>query len=271
MIAKFRQFYKIKLIVLLFLSGFVIVLAIFPALNRSYQPVVARDKINRIKLRWLKCFGRILNLQITIDGQAADESALIISNHISWLDIVAIGQHLPGYFVAKNDILEWPVIGYLSRQAGTVFIRRGDKQAIHETTERMSWLLKQNSKVFAFPEGTTSQGKDVLPFHSSLLQPALLTRSAIQPLALQYQGEAETLAPFVGDDAFIPHLLKLLALRKIEIRMKLLPVLEVADKSRPQLCKEAHERISNAIRTGSTAICRSSVSTPVSRKRSSVL
>lgn len=271
MIAKFRQLYKVKLIALLFLSGFVIVLAIFPALNRSCRPVVARDKINRIKLQWLKWFGRILNLQINIDGQVTEESALIISNHISWLDIVAIGQHLPGYFVAKNDILRWPVIGYLSRQAGTVFIRRGDKQAIHETTERMSWLLKQNSKVFAFPEGTTSQGKDVLPFHSSLLQPALLTRAAIQPLALQYEGEAKTFAPFVGDDAFIPHLFKLLALRKIEISMTILPVLEAADKSRPQLSKEAHECISNAIKTGSPAICRPSISTPISRKQSSAL
>lgn len=266
MIATLRQLYKIKLIVLLFLSGFVIVLGVFPVINRSCRPVKARERVNRIKLAWLKVFRRILNLEVLIEGQAADGPALVVSNHVSWLDIIALGQHLPGYFVAKNDILDWPVIGYLSKEAGTIFVRRGDKQAIHATTEQMSWLLKQNSKVFAFPEGTTSDGSSVLPFHSSLLQPALLTHSAIQPVALRYKGQSKTLAPFIGDDDFIPHLFKMLKLRKIEAHIKILPVLEMADKSRSALSYEAHAGITEALRAESL-ISQVPASLPVSRKR----
>ncbi len=266
MIATLRQLYKIKLIVLLFLSGFVIVLSVFPIINRSCRPTQAREKVNRIKLAWLKAFKRILNLEVIIEGQAADGPVLVVSNHVSWLDIIALGQHLPGYFVAKNDILDWPVIGYLSKEAGTIFVRRGDKQTIHTTTEQMSWLLKQNSKVFAFPEGTTSDGSIVLPFHSSLLQPALLTHSAIQPVALRYEGKAKSLAPFIGDDDFIPHLFKMLKLGKIEVRVKMLPVLEMADKSRSALSHEAHNGITEALRAEPT-ISQVPASLPFSRKR----
>ncbi|WP_404355156.1 lysophospholipid acyltransferase family protein [Methylotuvimicrobium sp. KM1] len=266
MIATLRQLYKLKLIVLLFLSGFVIVLSVFPIINRSCRPIQAREKVNRIKLAWLKAFKRILNLDVIIEGQAVDGPALVVSNHVSWLDIIVLGQHLPGYFVAKNDILNWPIIGYLSKKAGTIFVRRGDKQAIHAATEQMSWLLIQNSKVFVFPEGTTSDGSTVLPFHPSLLQPALLTHSAIQPVALRYQGQAKVLAPFIGDDDFIPHLLKMLKLGKIEVRIKILPVLEMADKSRSTLSHEAYTGIIEALHT-EPIISQVPASLPVARKR----
>ena len=264
--SRLKLLFKIKLIILLFVAGLVIVMAVFPAINKACQPIPARNRCNRIKMLWLKVFGHILNLQAEIEGQAVDGAAVIISNHISWLDIIALGQHMPGYFVAKSDILSWPVIGFISRQVGTIFVARGDKQAVHATTEQMSWLLKQNSKVFAFPEGTTTDGSEVLPFHSSLLQPALLTRSAIQPVSLHYEGEAKTLAPFINDDEFVPHLLKMLTLEAIHVRVQLLPALDCLDKNRQQLCKEAREHIQAALES-TGVISPDPVPIPVCRKK----
>jgi len=80
----------------------------------------------------------------------------------------------PAYFVAKSDILSWPVIGYLSKQGGTIFIHRGNKKHIKTTTEKMAWVLKQNRNIIAFPEGTTTQGDEVRGFHASLFQPVAL-------------------------------------------------------------------------------------------------
>ena len=250
--SKLRLLNKLSLIVLLFSYGLVIAGGVFPLLNLLCPANTAKCKRNSLKTHWLKRFSAILNLSITKEGDLPEQGGFLVSNHISWLDIIVIGQHLPAYFVAKSDILSWPVIGYLSKQGGTIFIRRGDKKHIKATTEKMIWVLKQNSNIIAFPEGTTTKGDEVLGFHASLFQPALLTRSAIQPVALQYQGLAKEYAPFIGDDDFIPHLIKMLSLGKIEVRVCFLPVIKSSGRNRLSVGTEARELISQEISRGIT-------------------
>ena len=243
MTLKIRLYYKLFLIIILFINGLILTAGIFPALGLLYSEKQAKAKRDTIKTRWLRRFGAIVKLHVSHDGELPEPGVILVSNHISWLDIIVIGQYLPAYFVAKSDILSWPVIGYLARQVGTIFIRRGDKQHIRTTAEKMIWLLKQNSNIIAFPEGTTTKGDEVLHFHASLFQPALLTKSAILPVALQYQGVAKELAPFVGDDGFVPHLLKMLTLDKIEVRLDFLAVINCLGKDRHAVSMEARELI----------------------------
>lgn len=238
-----RLYYKLFLIVILFIKGLIIAGCVFPVLGFLYSARDAKIKRDVLKTRWLQWFSAIVNLQITKDGELPERRAILVSNHISWLDIIVIGQYLPAYFVAKSDISSWPVIGYLAKQSGTVFIRRGNKQHIKTTSEKMVWLLKQNGNIVVFPEGTTTKGDEVLHFHSSLFQPALLTRTAIQPVALQYQGEAKECAPYVGDDVFVPHLIKMLTLDKIEVRLSFLPVINSSGKNRHTVSTEARNMI----------------------------
>lgn len=238
-----RLLYRLTCIIALFIAGFVIALVIFPAINLLFPASKARFQRDLIKKQWLKCFSVIVNLQIDKQGVAPQQGTLVVSNHISWLDIIVIGQYMPAYFVAKSDILAWPVIGYLAKQAGTIFIRRGEKKHILATAEKMVWLLKQNSNIIAFPEGTTTVGDEVRSFHASLFQPALLTKAHIQPVAIQYAGESKAHAPFVGDDAFVPHLVRMLRLDKIEVDIRFLPVLNVSSKDRNAVCYEARELI----------------------------
>ncbi len=242
-----RLYYKLVLIVILFSKGLFIAGCVFPVLGFLYSARAAKIRRDALKTRWLREFGAIVKLQISVDGELPERRAMLVSNHISWLDIIVIGQYLPAYFVAKSDISSWPVVGYLAKQGGTIFISRGNKQQIKTTAEKMIWLLKQNGNIIAFPEGTTTKGDEVLHFHSSLFQPALLTRSAIQPVALQYQGEAKEHAPFVGDDAFVPHLMKMLSLDKIEVRLSFLPEINSSGKSRHALSIESRDMISNKI------------------------
>jgi 1-acyl-sn-glycerol-3-phosphate acyltransferase len=245
--AKIRLHYKLFLIIILFINGLVLAAGVFPALDFLYSAKDAKFRKDAIKTRWLQWFSAIVNLHVIKEGEPSERRAILVSNHISWLDIIAIGQYLPAYFVAKSDISSWPVIGYLAKQGGTIFIHRGNKQHIKTTAEKMVWLLKQNSNIIAFPEGTTTRGDEVLHFHASLFQPALLTRSAIQPVAIQYQGAAQELAPFIGDDAFVPHLIRMLALDKIEIRLSFLPVLNSSGKNRHSVSLEARDTIERRI------------------------
>jgi 1-acyl-sn-glycerol-3-phosphate acyltransferase len=180
---------------------------VFPVLHFFCSANKAKSKRDRLKIHWLKVFSSIMKLSVIREGELPKDGALLISNHISWLDIIVIGQYLPVYFVAKSDISSWPIIGYLSRQGGTIFIRRGNKKSIKATTEKMIWVLKQNSNIVAFPEGTTTLGNEVLSFHASLFQPALLTKSVIQPVVIQYEGAAKHQAPFIGEDDFVRHLI----------------------------------------------------------------
>lgn len=244
---KIRLFYKIVLIILLFSTGFMIAGMLFPAINIVCSTGSARNKRNLIKKLWLRSFSALVNLHIVKQGNVSEHPAILAGNHISWLDIIVIGQYLPAYFVAKSDILSWPVIGFLSRQAGTVFIRRGDKKNILSTAEKMVWLLKQGGNIIAFPEGTTTRGDEVLNFHASLFQPALLSKSAIQPVAIQYRGTAKDHAPFVGEDTFVGHLIKILMLKKIEVSLCFLPVINTSGKNRQSVSHETRQLILTAI------------------------
>lgn len=244
---KLRLSCKVVLIVLLFVIGLLIAAGLFPAVNLLTSPGKARIRRDRLKILWLKGFSAIVRLRIAKEGNATAQPALVASNHISWLDIIVLGQYLPGCFVAKSDISSWPVIGFLSRQAGTVFIRRGDKKQIVETAEKMAGLLKQNGNIIAFPEGTTTQGDKVLGFHASLFQPALLAESAIQPAAIQYLGAAREKAPFIGDHAFVPHLMQMLLLDKIEVRLRFLPLIDTTGKNRSTVSAETRDMILEAI------------------------
>jgi lyso-ornithine lipid O-acyltransferase len=244
---KMRLVYKLSFIILLFGYGLIIAAGVFPALNLLWPANKAKSKRDALKTHWLKRFSAIVNLCVAKEGELPDPGALFVSNHISWLDIIVIGQYVPAYFVAKSEILSWPVIGYLAKQGGTIFIRRGDKKHIKATAEKMVWALKQNSNIIAFPEGTTTQGDEVLGFHASLFQPALLTRSAIQPVALQYQGAAKELAPFTGDDDFVPHLIRMLTLDKIEVSLCFLAVMCSSGKNRHSISTETRNKIEGKI------------------------
>lgn len=257
--SKLRLYYKLFRIVILFTHGLIIAAGVFPVLSFVYSARDAKIKKDAIKTRWLQSFSAIVNLHVSKDGELPDRRAILVSNHISWLDIIVIGQYLPAYFVAKSDIAGWPVIGYLAKQGGTIFIRRGNKQHIKTTAEKMVWLLRQNGNIIAFPEGTTTKGDEVVHFHSSLFQPALLTRSTIQPVALQYLGAAKEHAPFIGDDAFVPHLLKMLALDKIEVQLNFLPAINSSGKNRHAVSLEARSAIAGKISEGlaedNSALC----------------
>ncbi|MFZ2725091.1 MAG: lysophospholipid acyltransferase family protein [Methylococcaceae bacterium] len=246
-VMNFRLLYKLVFIVLLFSSGLIIAGIIFPLISLICSVNAAKSYKDYLKTLWLKVFSIIVALRITKIGQLPSQNVLLVSNHISWLDIIVIGQFLPAYFVAKSDILNWPIIGYLARQGGTIFIRRGDKQHILATSEKMLGLLKQQSNIIAFPEGTTTSGETVLNFHASLFQPALLTQSLVQPVVIQYTGLAKQTAPFIGDDEFASHLLKMLKLKTIDVQLSFLSPIETVGKTRQAVCHQSHALITEQL------------------------
>lgn len=198
------------------LGAFVLFLAATTALAASLLlaetvtgKVVDRPPWSRFCFRWA-C--RCLGLRIRQHGAPCQDNALLVCNHISWSDIPVLGSLQPIRFLSKAEVSRWPLIGWLARQAGTLFIVRGGGQA-RKVRRQIADTLSAGETVLVFPEGTTSAGLTVLPFHGLLLQAAATSGKPVQPLTIAYRraGRPDHLAPFVGDDAFHRHLLRMLS------------------------------------------------------------
>jgi len=190
----------------------------WPLLDLCLGRRAARPK-EAIRRHWCHAVCRILNVEVETLGSPGPDTRLWVANHISWLDIIVLGARHPLLFVAKEEVAGWPVMGYLARRLGTLFVRRGDAEQTAAIAEQMAWQLRQGRQLMLFPEGTTTCGERVLRFHAKLLHPAQLAHAPVQAIALEYQDEARAAAPFVGDDDFLPHLLRILALDRVPLRV----------------------------------------------------
>ncbi len=141
----------------------------------------------------------------------------MVSNHISWLDVVVLGAQAPVTFVAKSEVAGWPLLGFLARRSGTLFVARGSLRATAGLVQAVAGRLDLGEQVMVFPEGTTTLGETVLPFSSAVFQAVSGSGAPIQPVALRYLGEAAQQAPFIGDDAFLPHLMRVLGLDSVSV------------------------------------------------------
>lgn len=204
---------------------------------------------------WMKQGARILGLKIRVSGRPVDGPVLMVANHISWLDIVAMNAVAPAVFLAKGDVRAWPAIGWLAEMAGTLFIDRGSKKAVNEAVDQASSRLALDARVAIFPEGTTSDGHAVGPFHGGLFEAAVQTRCTIQPVALYYgpvNGRL-SVAPFVGEDDFVSHLLRVLRVEAVYCHVTYLPPLSAAHTDRRMLAHMAHAHIERALGLGRAA------------------
>jgi 1-acyl-sn-glycerol-3-phosphate acyltransferase len=211
-----RRFLKAILVGLMFLAGLSIVTAVFPLLEWCGFRKAERLK-GLIARGWYSLLTKILNVRVRRFGKAMQSPGLTVSNHISWLDIVILGAQGPFNFVSKREVAEWPIVGYLARQSGTLFVRRGDRDSTRITAEEMTWRLRRGQHLVLFPEGTSSRGDQILRFHARLYQPAVLANTPVQAVAIAYRGETGAAAPFVGDDDFLPHLWRMLGLSAIDV------------------------------------------------------
>lgn len=169
------------------------------------------------RAEWMHFCGRMvlaaLGIRYRVEGTPPTGSTLIAANHLSYLDIVIFSAALPAAFVAKHDIGSWPGFGQLARMGGAIFVDRISRVSAWETAEEMTQRLAARVPVVLFPEGTSTDGSDVLRFHSTLFAPAVEAALPVVPAAVFYEttvSGAECDLCWFGDEAFLPHLLRVL-------------------------------------------------------------
>lgn len=187
---------------------------------------------------------QILSLRISHHGVCPQTPTLLVANHISWLDVIAIGACSPTTFIAKAEVRRWPVLGRMASHLDTLFLRREvQRDAAHAVFQAGS-RLRQGHTLTLFPEGTTTRGERVSPFRAALLHAAVIAEVPLTPVALRYldgAGDRDRLAPFVDDDSLLPHLWQLLGREHTHVEVAFLPSIRVAH--RKQAAGSAHQAI----------------------------
>ena len=209
--------------------------------------------------RWSQFFmtrlSNALPFRVRVVGELPATPMLWVSNHVSWTDIALLGQLTPLSFLSKSEVRGWPVAGWLAAKAGSLFIRRGagDSQLIRE---QMTRHLQQPLPLLMFPEGTTTDGSSVRTFHGRLLSAAIDSRVSLQPVAIRYMrnGEVDAIAPFVGDDDLLSHLLRLFSHEQGDVEIHLLEPLASHAQERAVLAFRAQEAIRRVVTAPVTPI-----------------
>jgi 1-acyl-sn-glycerol-3-phosphate acyltransferase len=171
---------------------------------------------------------------------------IIASNHISWVDIFVISATHPALFVAKAEIRDWPIAGWICDRAGTIFIRRARRSDTAKINDTMQGVLAQGFTIGFFPEGTTTPGNKLLKFHTSLFESAVANRATLAPVALRYRLESGAPSPaiaFVGEISFVESVGLILRQRKMIAEITFAPPISAEGMNRRELAQRSEAAI----------------------------
>jgi 1-acyl-sn-glycerol-3-phosphate acyltransferase len=150
-----------------------------------------------------------LGVRHALHGRIPRRGALIVANHVSWLDVVVLFANTPAILLAKHEVGEWPVIGWLARAAGTIFVDRSRPRALPATVATVAGTLRGGRSVAVFPEGTTWCGRTGGPFRPAVFQAAIDAGAPVAPITLRFglaDGTGTTIAAYIGDDTLLSSL-----------------------------------------------------------------
>lgn len=216
-------------------------------------PRLSETQRERRIQRWSAEFLCILNIRVAPHGQVPDASTdktLFIANHISWIDIWAIKQVHAVNFVAKSEVRGWPVIGWLAEKTGTLFIERARRHDTGRTANGMEQGLREMKCLCLFPEGTTTNGTELKPFKTGLLQAAINAEATLQPVAIRYpnpDGTPNTAIAYDGDITLLQSLRTVLKQKEIVVELHFAPPIPAQNQERRHLSHQARHAISSLL------------------------
>ncbi len=240
---RLRAAWRLLRVVLHGLHGLAIVLLLFPSLGRAQR---------HERVRWWSAGTlRLLGLRLDVQGAFRPGAKLVVSNHVSWIDIMSIHSVCPeARFVSKADVQRWPLIGRLVGAGGTLYIERERRRDAMRVVHQMAEALQAGDTVAVFPEGTTADGHTLLPFHANLLQAAIATATPVQPVAIRFSDSTAAIsaaAQFVGDTTIAGSLWMLACADGLRVRLSVLPAQGTAHADRRALAQALRAQIAETL------------------------
>lgn len=216
-------------------------------------PFVAAVKREDLVKRWSLQLLTLCKVKVRLldqSGGQIPDHALIIANHVSWLDIFVINSWQACHFVAKADIRAWPIAGWLSAQAGTIFLARGKQREVRRIYEGLVHQLRDNKRIAFFPEGTTGAQGGILPFHANLFEAAIEAEVPVLPFALRYvdaQGQLHPAADFIGEMTFAESMKLILQSDVMTAELIQLPMISTEGAHRREVAQASRELVAKAL------------------------
>ena len=200
---------------------------------------------------WSAKLLRLIGITLHAQGTPRPGAKLVVSNHVSWLDIAAIHAVIPeAHFVSKADVKQWPLIGRLVAGAGTLFIEREKKRDALRVVHQMAEALKAGETVAVFPEGTTGDGRTLLPFHANLLHAAVTTATPVQPVVLRFFDAEHAISPlteFLGETTLAQSAWRIVCSRGLNVEVRVLAAQATAHADRRALAAHLRETIASEL------------------------
>ena len=181
----------------------------------------------RLRRRWANAILPFLGIELSVYGTPPEEACILVGNHISYIDPVAVLHDVLAWPVAKAEVSKWPLIGNMAKNTGILFVERENRNSRADTIKAIDAAVKRGLQIMIYPEGTTNAEPKTLPFRRGAFRLAAKEGFAIYPMAITY-SRAD--AAWVGDDTFIPHFLRTFRRKRLGIQLSYGPRLQDPDE-----------------------------------------
>lgn len=204
-------------LVLKLIEGWFLVGAVLPVVQPHERDVIIEQ--------WCRDVLKALSIRLVFDGERPPDrvsSVLFVANHVSWMDILVINACRRAHFVAKAEVRQWPLVGWMAARTGTLFLKRNNLHELASVTKAATASLQRGQCIALFPEGTTTDGAATQTFHSGLFESAIHAEALVWPVAIQYRqpdGRHDTDIAFVGDQTLVASICAVLARPQTQARL----------------------------------------------------
>jgi len=227
--------------------------ALAVVLLRTVYPRLPAPRRRALLGWWSAKLLRILNISPRVEGKrprSHERGAMIAANHVSWLDIFVVASVHPTRFIAKSEIRQWGLMGWIADRAGTLFIRRDQLRDTARINAVVHDALAGGDCVGLFPEGITTEGDELRKFHSALFEPAVANQAHVHPVAIRYErsdGDLCREASFRGERTFFESLSLIIGEPAIVARIGFAPTVETAGAHRREVAAQCEARIASVL------------------------
>ena len=240
--AALRRLWRVPRMIAHLFHGLATIWFVFPSLDAHARRARIRS--------WSRRLLHLMSIDIRIHGALAHPNVLVVANHVSWLDIFALHAVGPVRFIAKSEIARWPLLGRLVSGVGTLFVERARRHDTHRVNQQIAQALVEGDIVAVFPEGTVTDGTELLPFKGSLLQPIVDAQGHVQPVALRYRspdGHASMVPAYTDETTFLESFWRICGARALVVEMQALELLPAQEVHRRELARAAEAAIRAAL------------------------